>query len=58
MAEGEAGVGDESFLNQAKQDAEKIRKLSEDQQNRLRRETDWSGYRMRGYEFPTRVAAS
>jgi len=48
---------DELFLRQAKQDAEKIRKLPESEQRRLHRETDWSGYRMQGYEFPPRIAA-
>lgn len=43
---------DEAFLRQARDDAERIRSLPSSEQDRLNRETDWRGYRMRGYEFP------
>lgn len=51
-------MADEAFLRQARQDAEKARQMSESVRRRLESETDWSGYRMRGYEFPTRVVAA
>ncbi len=44
----------DSFLEQARLDAAQIAGLSEAILQMLDRETDWFGYRMRGYEFPTR----
>jgi len=51
-------MADEAFLRQARQDAEKARKMSEAARRRLESETDWGGYRMRGYEFPDRVISA
>ena len=51
-------MADEAFLRQAKQDAEKARQMSDSVRRRLESETDWSGYRMRGYEFPSRGIAT
>ncbi|WP_343608764.1 hypothetical protein [Novosphingobium sp.] len=48
-------MADQTFLRQAQQDAENLKKLSESTKRRLDSETDWNGYRMRGYEFPQRV---
>lgn len=48
-------MAEQTFLRQAQQDAEKLRKLPEETKRRLDSETDWTGYRMRGYEFPHRV---
>lgn len=51
----ETEMADQTFLRQAQQDAENLKKLSESTKRRLDSETDWNGYRMRGYEFPQRV---
>ena len=48
----------DSFLEQAKMDAAQMRDVSEAIVQMLDRETDWLGYRMRGYEFPTPPAVS
>jgi len=47
---------DDAFHKQAEKDAQKVRDLPEDIRQRLDRETDWSGFRMRGYEFPAKAA--
>lgn len=51
-------MGDEAFLKQAREDAESVRNLPDSAKERLHRETDWAGYRMRGYEFPAGKTAT
>ena len=51
-------MSEETFLRQARQDAEKLKNLSDVQQRRLQQETDWRGYRMRGYEFPSTAVSA
>lgn len=40
----------DELLRQAYLDAEKVRQFSEQYQSALRRETDWNGYRLNGYQ--------
>jgi hypothetical protein len=51
---GKQNMRDDAFIRQARQDAEKLGKRSEETRQRLNAETDWNGFRMRGYEFPDR----
>jgi hypothetical protein len=48
----------DSFLEQARMDAMQMRHESEVVVQMLDRETDWFGYRMRGYEFPVAPSTS
>jgi hypothetical protein len=48
----------DSFLEQARMDAAQMRDVSDAVVQMLDRETDWFGYRMRGYEFPIAPAIS
>lgn len=50
-------MGDDAFLKQAREDADLVKGLPDSAKERVDRETDWSGYRMRGYEFPSKQKA-
>lgn len=41
----------EDLLRQASRSAERLRDLSDSARENLRRETDWTGSRMNGYDF-------
>jgi len=48
----------EVILKQAREDAERIEKLTPAIKERLSRKTDWAGYRLRAYEFPSQKAGA
>ena len=46
------------LLQQASKSAERLKDLSPSARENLRKETDWAGSRMNGYEFATKARDS